>query len=263
MARKKNLKGLDSDTMEYIESKMAVGYEDRVDSNTYTNCNQALNYKVNLKCKNEKQKAFHKLIKEKEVTLCAGSAGTGKSYVALATALELLKGDNGFKQIVLVVPTVQSDLEIGFLKGTIEDKIRPHAEAHLYTMEKILNTSGNNGKEVLANLQKCGMLVIKCVSFMRGLTIDNSIVLIEESQNLPKSALKTLLSRIGSNSKYILDGDYEQVDNKEIKKNKENCGLKYVIDTFRNEPEIGVIEFTKDEIVRNPLISKILDKWID
>ena len=132
MSRKKNLKGLDEADLELINSKMAYGAEDRGE-NSYTNCSKALNYKINLKCKNQSQKLLHNLIKSKEVTFCAGSAGTGKSYVSLATALELLKGDNAYKKIIIVVPTVQSDLEIGFLKGTIEEKIMPYAQAHIYT----------------------------------------------------------------------------------------------------------------------------------
>lgn len=261
MVRKKNMKGLDQESMEFIDSynvDRTIG-----NTNSYVNCSKALDYKVNLKCKNEKQKQYHKLIKEKEVTCCAGSAGTGKSYIALATALELLKGDNSFKKIMIVVPTIQSDIEVGFLKGSLEEKIMPHAQAHLYTLEKILNNSGNVGKLALKTLIDCGLIEFKCVSFMRGMTIDNTIVIIEEAQNLPKSALKTLLSRIGDNSKYIISGDYEQVDNKPLKQNVNLCGLKYVIDTYTEMDEIGTIEFTKNEIVRNPLITKILDKWED
>ena len=260
MGRKKNLKGLDEADLELINSKMAYGAEDRGES-SYTNCSKALNYKIYLKCKNQSQKLLHNLIKSKEVTFCAGAAGTGKSYVALATALELLKDDNAYKKIIIVVPTVQSDLEIGFLKGTIEEKIMPYAQAHIYTMEKILNAAGNNGKEVVKELQKCGLLEIMCVSFLRGLTIDNAVVLIEESQNLPKSAFKTLLTRIGDNSKYIFDGDLDQIDNKDIKKGASDCGLKYAIDKLSDLEDVGSMQFTKDEIVRNPIISKILDRW--
>lgn len=260
MGKKRNLRDLDEFDKEFIESKMNNGLDDRA-NNAYINCSKALNFKINLKCKNKSQKELHTLIKNNEITFCAGAAGTGKSYVALATALELLKGDNGFKKIIIVVPTVQSDLEIGFLKGTIEDKIMPYAQAHLYTLEKILNNNGNNGKEVVKELLKCNLIEIMCVSFLRGLTIDNSIVIIEESQNLPKSAFKTLLTRIGDYSKYIFDGDLDQIDNKDIKKSKNECGLKYAINTLNDMDEIGVMEFTKNDIVRNPIITKILDKW--
>ena len=261
MAKKKNLKGIDEADLELIDAKMNSGVTNDYSSYGGTNCSKILSYKVNLKCKNSKQKDLHLAIKNNEVTFVAGSAGTGKSYVTLAMALELLKGENGYKKIIIVVPTVQSDLEIGYLKGTIEEKIMPYAQAHLYTMEKILNESGNFGKQLVKDLQKCGLVEVICVSFLRGLTIDNSIVIVEESQNLPKSAFKTLLTRIGNNSKYIFDGDLDQIDNKNIRKGSEQCGLKYAIEKLSDLEETAVVEFTQDEIVRNPLISKILEKW--
>ena len=220
------------------------------------------NFKLTFKCKNATQKKLVKTIKDKDITFCSGAAGTGKSYISLATALELLKKEPLYKKIVIIVPTIQSDIEIGFLKGTLDQKIAPHAYAHLYTMEKILTQSGNDGKEMLAQLQKENKVEIMCVSFLRGLTIDDSIVFITESQNLPTSAFKTLLTRIGENSKYIFDGDLDQIDNKEIRKNKGLCGLQYAINHLKDIDEVGVVEFSKDEIVRNPIITKILDAWL-
>lgn len=128
-------------------------------------------------------------------------------------------------------------------------------------MQKILTKENQNGKEIVKQLQKEGKIEIMCVSFLRGLTIDNAIVIIEEAQNLPKSSFKTILTRIGDNCKYIFDGDLEQIDNKELRKNKDNCGLKYAIEKLRDIYGIGVIEFNRDEIVRNPIITQILDNW--
>lgn len=218
-------------------------------------------YKVVLKCKNSKQKELVKAIKNNEITFCTGAAGTGKSYVTLATALDLLQKDNKFEKIVLLCNTVQSDLEVGFLKGTLEDKLAPFAFPHLYTMSKILTKENQNGKELVKQLQKEGKIEIMSVSFLRGLTIDNSIVIIEEAQNLPKSSFKTILTRIGDNSKYIFDGDLEQIDNKELKKSKDICGLKHAIEKLTDVDGVGIVEFNKDEIVRNPIITKILDVW--
>lgn len=218
-------------------------------------------FKLDFKCKNATQKKLVKTIKNKDITFCSGAAGTGKSYISLATALELLKKESQYKKIVIIVPTIQSDIEIGFLKGTLDQKIAPHSYPHLYTMEKILTQSGNDGKEIMAQLQKEGKIEVMCVSFLRGLTIDNSIVFITESQNLPTSAFKTILTRIGDDSKYIFDGDLDQIDNKEIRKNKGLCGLQYAIQHLKDVEEVGVVEFNKDEIVRNPIITKILEAW--
>ena len=218
-------------------------------------------YKVNLKCKNAKQKELVKSIKDNEITFCTGAAGTGKSYVTLATALDLLKKDNKFEKIVLLCNTIFSDIDVGFLKGDLMQKLEPFFYQHLYTMSKILSKDGQDGKEIVKQLRKEGKLEIMCVSFLRGLTIDNSIVVIEEAQNLPKSSFKTILTRIGDDSKYIFDGDLEQIDNKELKKNNVVCGLKHAVEKLKDVDGIGVVEFNKDEIVRNPIITKILDSW--
>lgn len=260
MGKKKNLKGVDTETMEIINERFSNGYYYEPPVN-YASRNKSLEFKIYLKPKNKKQDELINEIKHKEITFCSGSAGTGKSYIAMATALDLLKQDNQYKKITLIVPTVQSDIELGFLKGSLEEKILPHAEPHLYTMEKIINKSGGNGKIAVEILKRNGILDIKPVSFLRGATLDDQIILIEESQNLPISAFKTILTRLGENCKMIFLGDIDQIDNKELKKKGVRSGLDYAIEKLNKLKEVGIITFTKDEIVRNPLITKILDNW--
>lgn len=266
MARKKNLKDLDPEAIELVESKMMGGLEERYqnDNQTYNVCSKALEYKVALKCKNEKQKEYHKLIKDKEVVLCSGEPGTGKSYIALATILELLKADNPYRKLMIVVPTVEAgNMNIGYLKGTKDEKIEAYLQADLYTMEKILNSAGNNGKECLKTLQKCGIIEAEPVGFMRGKTLDNTIVLITEAENFNKQELFLILSRIGNKSKYIINGDVKQLDRKDIRNSKQECGLEYAMRVLEPLDEVGIIRFGKEDIVRNPLIGKIMDKWFD
>lgn len=260
MAKKKNLKGLEREELEFINEKMRPSY---MDSTDYVGRGKGMDFKVYIKPKNPRQNLLIQTIKEKELVFCSGAAGTGKSYVAFATVLSLLKEDNPYKIITLIVPTVQSDLEIGFLKGTLDEKILPHAEPHLYTMEKIIDKSGGVGKTALEAFKKYGLLEIRPVSFLRGATLDNRIIVVEESQNFPMSAFKTILTRLGDNCKMIFLGDIEQVDNKELKKKGTKSGLEHAMEKLKNIPEIGMVEFSKDEIVRNPLISKILEKWED
>lgn len=258
MGKKKNLKGLEPEEVAYIDEKLSFTYAPGTD---YVSRGKGMDFKLYLRPKNDRQKELINVIREKEVVFCSGAAGTGKSYVAFATVLALLKEDNPYKIITLIVPTVQSDLEIGFLKGTLEDKIGPHAEPHIYTMEKIIDKSGGNGKVALEAFKKYGTLEIKPVSFLRGATLDDRIIVVEESQNLPVSAFKTILTRLGDNCKMVFLGDIDQIDNKELKKKGSTSGLEYAIDKLNTVPEIGVVKFSKDEIVRNPLISKILEKW--
>ena len=223
-----------------------------------------IKYKIGLKCKNAKQKELVKTIKNNEITFCTGSAGTGKSYVTLATALDLLQKDNEYQKIIILCNATESDdKSLGFLKGSLEEKLFPYAYPHLYTMGKIISNGNKetNGADVIKQMKKDGRIEIMSVTFLRGLTIDNAIVVIEEAQNLSKASCKTILTRIGDNCKYIFDGDLEQIDNKELRKNKDNCGLKHSMDRLKDIDGVGVIEFTKEEIVRNPIITKILDNW--
>jgi len=260
MARKKN--GLSIEDEMLIAEKMN-GNSNGYNKTEYSN-SSILNYKVDLKCKNQKQKELYNLIKEKEVVFCAGSAGSGKSYVTIASALELLKNSElPYTNIMFIVQTVQAELEIGFLKGTFLEKIQPFLEPIWYTIKKILKKSNNNRneKEILDNLIKSNYIAYNHIAFLRGVNIDNSIVIIDEAQQYSKSAMKTILTRIGENSKYIFLGDTEQIDNEKIKKSKEECGLTYCMKKFKNMDNIGVCEFHNDDIVRNPLISIFLNHW--
>ena len=261
MGRRKNLKDLSPDDELLITEKMNgnnIVYKE------YTNGSSALNYKVELKCKNQKQKDLCKLIKEKEIVFCAGSAGSGKSYTTLSMALQLLRNDElPYKNITFIAQTVQAELDLGYLKGSLEDKIGPFLEPTWYNIKKIFKNSNNtrNDKEILDNLIKSNLITYNHVAFLRGANIDNSIVIIDEAQQYSKSAMKTILTRIGTDSKYIFMGDIEQCDNKELKKTKEENGLKYCMRKLKNIENIGIIEFTNEDIVRNPIISIILQKF--
>lgn len=263
MGRKKNLKGIDEADMELINSKMSYGSEDRGES-SYANCSKALNYKISLKCKNQSQKLLHNLIKSKEVTFAIGSPGSGKSFISLATALELLKNENRYNKIIIMVPTCEASsyLSIGLLPGSYDEKIAPYLEADTYTMEKILNLSSNVGShKIISDLIKCNMIEFQLVNFARGKSFDNCILLINESENYSKEEMLLLLTRMGDNCKVVVSGDKEQLDRKDIKKSKTECGLMYAVEHLRDMEETGIVEFTNEDIVRNPLISKIIDNW--
>ena len=222
-----------------------------------------LNFKIKSTCKNQKQKELVKCIQDHEITFITGPAGTGKSYVSLMSALKLLKDkDNPYKKIILIYPVELSTEEnLGYLKGTLEEKLEPYSEVDLYTIEKIINESGENGKEIIRKLKESGELEIKTAAFLRGATLDNSIVIISEAQNFSKDTFLKILSRIGTNSKYIFNADEAQLDASSIKRGKNVGGLRYAIDKLRELSEIGIVEFDVADIVRNPVIGKILKLW--
>ena len=220
-----------------------------------------LNFKLtNATCKNEVQRELVRCIMKHEITFITGPAGTGKSYVGLMTALKLLKDrDNPYKKIILIYPVeLNQEENLGYLKGTLEDKLEPYTEVDLYTMEKII---GPDGPEVLNRLKQEGLLEVRTAAFLRGATLDNSIVVISEAQNFSKETFLKILSRIGTDSKYIFNADEAQLDATSIKKGRNIGGLRYAIEKLRELPEIGVLEFSLSDVVRNPIIGKILKLW--
>lgn len=223
-------------------------------------------YKLTIKCKNKKQKEFLNLLKDecKEICFGVGSAGTGKSYISLSYALSALKdGELPYERIVCFVPTCEAGaMSIGLLKGTISEKIGPYLEADKDTIEKILKNSGNRAsKQIVQSLFNEELIEYRLVNFARGTTLDNAIILIAEAENFSKEEMLLLLTRIGENSKIIITGDLEQLDRKDIIKSKNMCGLEYAIEKLKELDKVGVVEFSNNDIVRNPLIGEIIELW--
>lgn len=267
MGKKKNLKGIDEFDMEFINEKLGkttvTDYMSPDEMISATSL-KALNYKLDIKCKNEKQKEFLKNLKDKKHQICfaSGAAGAGKSYISLAFALHELKdGGSPYDKIIIIIPTCPAgNMDIGLLKGTYEDKIRPYLEADTYTMEKIMKHSGNGAPtDVVRGLINSNYIDYQLVNFARGKTFDNCVVLINEAENYSREEMLLLLTRMGENSKFIISGDPMQKDRKDLKKNGD--GLTYAIDHLKDLEETGVTIFTNEDIVRNPLITKILENW--
>lgn len=197
----------------------------------------------------DKQAELVTSIEENEITIAIGPSGTGKTFAAVATALSLL--DQGYENIMLVksVTTLPGE-EIGFLKGSLSEKLDPFMMSFTWNIDKV------GGKDTSKKLMEQNVIQVLPLAYIRGLSIDNSIVIIDESQNLTRHAFKSIMTRIGENSKYVFLGDVEQIDRK---KQSESC-LAEVLDIFKDEDFIGTIEFSDDDCVRNPLIPRILEK---
>jgi phosphate starvation-inducible PhoH-like protein len=203
--------------------------------------------------KNNSQKEFLELIDNKEIIICSGPAGVGKSMISILKALELLKNPNtDFYQIILCTPAVEADEKLGYLKGSLEEKMEPYIYSSVYLFEKAI------GKSRVQSLIEREYIKVIPLAFMRGINIDNAIVIAEEFQNATPRQVKTLLTRIGYNSKFIISGDLEQSDRyKDIKE----TGLYDALTRLSDIDEIGVYKFSENDIVRNKVISKILDKY--
>lgn len=204
--------------------------------------------RINLKCKSENQKKLVNNIKDKEVIVCSGLPGTGKTYLTCVAAIELLKSNPNYEKIVLVksVTTLKSE-ELGFIKGSVQDKLEGIMYSFMNNFEKII------GKFNLEKLKELEMIQIIPIAFMRGINIDNAIIIVDEVQNISIDNIRTILTRLGTNSKMILLGDVNQIDIK----NKRDSSLVFLLDKLKHINEIGVVELGIDDVVRNPLIKVI------
>jgi len=200
------------------------------------------------------QKRYYDTLISSEVTICSGPAGVGKSYITMKAAIDLLSDPNTpYEKIIIVRPAVEAEEKLGSLPGNVEEKLDPYIFPSYYLLNKII------GKEVREKLKELEIVEVFALAFMRGMNIDNSILIFEEGQNATPSQMKLLLTRIGFNSKFFISGDVEQSDRY---KNKTHSGLWDAMEKFRDDKYISTFEFKdKNDIVRNPLISKILQKY--
>lgn len=209
---------------------------------------------IKIIAKNESQKKLINSIKNNEITICAGRAGTGKTFTTMAIALSLLrKPSNRFKKIYLVksVTTLKGE-ELGFLKGDLKEKIEPFMWSYYINMEKLIQESSMKSlleKEILRPFP---------LAYMRGVSLDDCIIIADEMQNVNIDNSLTLMTRIGSNTKLILLGDMNQID----MKNKHESSLEAILHMFTDTPSIGTVMMSsEDENVRNPLIGVIEEKY--
>ena len=200
------------------------------------------------------QKKYYDTLIDSEITICSGPAGVGKSYITMKAAIDLLSDPKSpYEKIIIVRPAVEAEEKLGSLPGGVEEKLDPYIFPSYYLLNKII------GKESREKLKEIEVIEVFALAFMRGMNIDNSILIFEEGQNASPSQMKLLLTRIGYNSKFFISGDVEQSDKY---KNKTLSGLWDAIEKFRDSNYISIFEFKdKKDIVRNPLISKILNKY--
>jgi phosphate starvation-inducible PhoH-like protein len=214
---------------------------------------QILPNKTREKFLSENQKKYYNLLRNSEITICSGPAGVGKSYVAMKAAVDLLLDPTTpYEKIIIVRPAVEAEEKLGSLPGNVEEKLDPYIFPSYYLLNKII------GKDKREQLKDIEAIEVFALAYMRGMNIDNSILIFEEAQNCSPKQMKLLLTRIGSNSKFFISGDLEQTDRY---KNKTHSGLWDAIEKFTNVDRIGIFSFEEKDIVRNPIIGKILEKY--
>lgn len=211
---------------------------------------------LSIKCKNKKQKDFIKMVDNNQINIAIGCAGVGKSYLSVIKAFNLLMSpENNYQYIYLVTPAVEAEEKLGFLPGDVIDKLEPYLYSTYYLIDKLI------GEKNRKRLIEAGIIKPVALAYIRGANIDNSILLFEEAQNSTPKQMKTLLTRIGFNSKFIITGDLEQSDR--YRDTKES-GLYQVLNLLRNMEDVGIYEWVIDnpeDVVRNPIIGNILDRY--
>ncbi len=204
--------------------------------------------------KNPAQRRFYKTISSKDITFGIGPAGCGKTYLSVHRALREL-GDKQSKidGIVIVKPLVEAAGEkIGYLPGDVEEKTAPFMMSFYYNMEQII------GKQRLQVLKESNTIQVIPLAFMRGITLANKFVILDEAQNATPEQIKMFVTRIGENSKYIITGDLEQSD---IQKHK--SGLEDAIKRFAGIHGVGLAQFKEKDVVRHSLVRRLLKRYKD
>jgi phosphate starvation-inducible PhoH-like protein len=209
---------------------------------------------IKVSAKNDSQKKIFESIKNNEITICSGFAGSGKTYVALAAALNLLKkGGNSYKKIYLIKSvTPLKEESIGYLKGTMEEKMEPFMWSFNFNIAKLVS------ENTFKILSEKGYIKILPLAYLRGTTLDDCIIILDECQNVTVDNAHTAMTRVGNNCKLIILGDVDQVD----LKFKKDSSLHVLINLFEDVEEIGTIKMNETDVnVRNPIIAKIEAKF--
>ena len=215
--------------------------------------NSIIKRKQKNKFLSEHQEDYYNILKNNQITVASGPAGVGKSFIAMKAAVDLLLDtNNSYEKIIIVRPAVEAEEKLGSLPGGLEEKLDPYIFPSYYLLNKII------GKEAREELKKAEIIEVFALAYMRGMNIDNSILIFEEAQNSTPNQMKLLLTRIGYNSKFFISGDLEQTDRY---KDKKQSGLYDAIQKFSNVSDIGVYDFKDAKNVRNPLITKILSEY--
>ncbi len=196
------------------------------------------------------QQNYVNAIVENDAVFAVGPAGTGKTYLAVARAVEALESSD-VKRIVLVRPAVEAGEKLGFLPGDLSEKVDPYLRPIYDALYEFI------GFEKVNKLIEQRVIEVAPLAFMRGRTLDNAFVILDEAQNTSHSQMKMFLTRMGSNAKFMITGDPGQID---LPK-KSNSGLISILSILKNIKDIGIVELNEHDIARHRLVKHIINAY--
>ena len=202
--------------------------------------------------RSERQKDYVRALRESDIIISAGPAGTGKTFLAVAIALTMLL-DKKIERIILSRPAVEAGERLGFLPGDMREKVDPYLRPLYDSLYDLLDF------EKIQKKIEVGDIEIAPLAFMRGRTLKNSFAILDEAQNATDTQIKMFLTRIGENSKIVINGDPSQID----LPNKSLSGLQRSKKILGHLKEISVVDFDHKDVVRHPLVSKIVKAYTE
>ena len=200
--------------------------------------------------RSQKQSDYIKSLRENDIVMALGPAGTGKSFLAVSVAITMLM-EKKVERVILSRPAVEAGEKLGFLPGDMKEKVDPYLRPLYDALYELF------GFEKIDKKIESGEIEIAPLAFMRGRTLKNCFAILDEAQNATETQIKMFLTRIGENSKLVVNGDPSQID----LFNKSHSGLMKSKDILKNVKEIKIIEFDHTDVVRHPLVSKIIKAY--
>lgn len=240
---------LSEQNVRYVLSLVREGAEDKL-SELSGDCICITAKGKPVKPKTIGQKKYVEAIQQNTITLGAGPAGTGKTYLAVAMAVTAFRAKE-VNRIILTRPAVEAGEKLGFLPGDLQQKVDPYLRPLYDALFDML------GAEAFARYQERGSIEVAPLAYMRGRTLDDSFIILDEAQNTTKEQMKMFLTRLGFNSKMVVTGDVTQIDLPDGKKS----GLLEAMKILKNIPDISVCRFTEKDVVRHRLVQEIIKAY--
>jgi len=241
---------LTDQNIDYVFSLVDDGEEEKVSEITNSDIICLTHVGKPIKAKTFGQKRYLEAINKNTITIGVGPAGTGKTYLAVAMAVKAFKAKE-VSRIILTRPAVEAGEHLGFLPGDLQSKVDPYLRPLYDALFQML------GPELFARCQERGDIEVAPLAYMRGRTLDDSFIILDEAQNTTKEQMKMFLTRLGFNSKVVVTGDITQTDLPDGKKS----GLKQIISILKNIEGIATVKLTAKDVVRHKLVQEIIKAY--